>query len=189
MRATTPLAAPEAGSTAHQRRRDRSRCTSSRKHSGNAGARRASEPGRLSVAARIGRGDVAVVGAHDDLPGAEIHVGIGDRFDLVPERDEPGAQFRRRASPRDRSRCRRSAFQRGASSAACGFMPWISRRTSVCTWPGGWIGPPITPNAASGAPSLREKARDDRVERPLAAGDLVRMARPRARSRRRDSAG
>ena len=27
----------------------------------------------------------------------------------------------------------------------------------VCTCPGGWIGPPITPNAASGAPSRVRK--------------------------------
>ena len=27
----------------------------------------------------------------------------------------------------------------------------------VCTWPGGWIGPPMTPKAASGAPSRVRK--------------------------------
>ena len=34
--------------------------------------------------------------AHDELPGAEVHVRVGDRLELVPERGEARAQLRRR---------------------------------------------------------------------------------------------
>src|SRR5260370_39918661 len=37
------------------------------------------EPCRLTVAARVGCGDITLVRADDDLPGAEVHIRVGDR--------------------------------------------------------------------------------------------------------------
>src|SRR5690349_360338 len=53
------------------------------------------EPRRLSVAARVGCRDVTVVGLHDELSGAEVHVGVRHGCGDVPERQQALAQLRR----------------------------------------------------------------------------------------------
>src|SRR3954451_6471111 len=55
------------------------------------------EPDRLPVAPRVGAGHVAVLGADDDLPRAEVQVRIRYRCEHVPEAREAVPQLGRGA--------------------------------------------------------------------------------------------
>ena len=94
--------------------------------------------------------------------------------DLVTERREasttrpgrlPRADRRLRSEGRaaDRSPPARPGHSRGC---------WSRRGL----WPTGWYWPPITPNGITARPFFVSMARDDRVQRPLARRDAVRMA-------------
>ena len=49
------------------------------------------EARRLAVATGVRRCNVSVVGLDNELTGAEVHVGVGHRFQLVAERNQAGA--------------------------------------------------------------------------------------------------
>ena len=67
--------------------------------------------------------------------------------------------------------------ERGASSAPCGSRPSSTSRRTTCTCACACIGPPITPNGPSSRPSCSSSPRDDRVERPPARREGVRVPR------------
>ena len=72
---------------------------------------------------------------------------------------------------------------RAASPASWTFIPNSSRFSSTCTCPCGCRSPPITPNDSDRAAAAEHHRRDQRVQRPLAGRQPVRVRAGRATNR------
>ena len=133
------------------------------------------EPHRVAVASRVGAGHVAApstftTNCPDPNPRLLSGTVISCPSAARPSRSEGDAVDSSSIASPPR------IFQRGASSTAWAFIRWSTSRVIVCTWPGGWIGPPMTPNAASGAPSRVTKPGMIVWNGRLLPGHLIRMA-------------
>src|SRR5690242_20482938 len=128
----------------------------------------------LPIAARIRGRDVAIAVAYDDLAGAEIHVGIGDRGEAMPQRRE---------TVLDRGRYARFEIDRKSrvDLPARGVQHRL-RLLAIVEQPHEGLHVTLRLDRAAhhadggvGLAVAHHEARNDGMERPLPRADLIRM--------------